>query len=395
MKAMRLGAYNEPTAIKAPQMSAKKLLFSKLFPFLVPSPDGDRTTKNIRTLPGTLTGKSIRENEYYFLRKNYYWNNMKLLSILIPCTLSVSKTTYVGFRLQASFKWDQTVRVFGGDANMQAIYDINQDGIEIVTAMPDRGRIYHEVINYKGDIYLIGGQPGGKNGSAKSKALNQVFTFKNDTWVSAPQMNRARARHAVTIHDDEIWACGGRGGGGFGSILTCESFNGISWTARRQMIGTPNWTKTQGRDRFALVSTSQGLMALGGHNSYARQGQSSTEIFSSQVGRWLPGPTMPSERFGHKALNNNDEIFVFGGEIDATKASILKLGNFQDEWKSIGQMINPVRMKFIALDYGNEAFLYGGKCEKASFSDLPSWAACNPMAEVFNFDTYQSAPFNG
>ena len=50
MKAMRLGAYNEPTAIKAPQMSAKKLLFSKLFPFLVPSPDGDRTTKNIRTL---------------------------------------------------------------------------------------------------------------------------------------------------------------------------------------------------------------------------------------------------------------------------------------------------------------------------------------------------------
>ena len=124
---------------------------------------------------------------------------------------------------------------------MQAIYDINQDGIDIVTAMPDRGRIYHEVINYKGDIYLIGGQPGGKNGSAKSKALNQVFTFKNDTWVSAPQMNRARARHAVTIHDDEIWACGGRGGGGFGSILTCESFDGTSWTARRTgSCGSPS-----------------------------------------------------------------------------------------------------------------------------------------------------------
>ena len=287
------------------------------------------------------------------------------------------------------------MRVFGGDANMQAIYDIDQTGINIVTAMPDRGRIYHEVVNYKGDVYLIGGQPGGKNGSAKSKALNQVFTFRNETWVSAPSMNRARARHAVSIHDGEIWACGGRGGGGFSSLLTCESFDGQQWTPRRQMIGTPYWTSPQGRDRFALVSTGQGLMALGGHNSYAREGQSSTEIFSSQVGRWLPGPKMPTARFGHKALNYHDEIFVFGGEIDADKASILKLTDFQSEWQSIGQMINPVRMKFIALNYGNEAFLYGGKCEKASRSDMPSWAACSPMAEIFNLDNYQSTAFNG
>ena len=123
---------------------------------------------------------------------------------------------------------------------MQAIYDINSEGVNIVAAMPDKGRIYHEVINFKGNTYLIGGQPGGKNGSAKSKALNQVFTFQNDTWVSAPSMNRARARHAITIHDDEVWACGGRGGGGFRSLLTCESFDGQRWVSRKQMIGTPS-----------------------------------------------------------------------------------------------------------------------------------------------------------
>ena len=159
-------------------------------------------------------------------------------------------------------------------------------------------------------------------------------------------------------------------------------------------VDSPRKGTQQGRDRFALVSTSQGLMALGGHNSYAREGQSSTEIFSSQVGRWLPGPMMPSARFGHKALNYNDRIFVFGGEIDADQATILLLNDFQSEWQSIGRMANPVRMKFIALDYGNEAFLYGGKCEKASWSDMPSWAACDPMAEVFNFDTFQSTGFN-
>ena len=160
------------------------------------------------------------------------------------------------------------------------------------------------------------------------------------------------------------------------------------------MIGSPESGITKGRDRFALISTNQGLMAIGGKNSHMKSAQTSTEIYSTTVGRWLPGPRMPNERFGHSALAFQNKIFVFGGAIDESEASILMLEKFDAQWSVIGQLLNPVRLKFIALKSGNEAFIYGGKCEKASNSDAPSWQACDPMAEIFNFETYQSSPFD-
>lgn len=66
------------------------------------------------------------------------------------------------------------------------------------------------------------------------------------------------------------------------------------------MIGTPEWKGRQGRDRFAMVATDQGLMAIGGHNSYRKVPQKSTEIYTSSAGVWLPGPKMENERFGHE-----------------------------------------------------------------------------------------------
>ena len=78
------------------------------------------------------------------------------------------------------------------------------------------------------------------------------------------------------------------------------------------MIGTTGQGVQQGRDRFALISTDNGLMAIGGHNSFARSAQKSTEIYTANTG-WLPGPTMPYNRFGHKALAYENRIYVFGG----------------------------------------------------------------------------------
>ena len=66
------------------------------------------------------------------------------------------------------------------------------------------------------------------------------------------------------------------------------------------MIGTPEWKIRQGRDRFAMVSTDQGLMAIGGHNSYRAMPQRSTEIYTANAGVWLPGPKMQSPRYGHE-----------------------------------------------------------------------------------------------
>ena len=80
----------------------------------------------------------------------------------------------------------------------------------------------------------------------------------------------------------------------------CESFDGTKWRVEPPLIGTPEWSGRQGRDRFAMVTTSQGLMAIGGHNSYKKEPQRSTEIFTAQAGSWFPGPRMTRARFGHE-----------------------------------------------------------------------------------------------
>ena len=76
-------------------------------------------------------------------------------------------------------------------------------------------------------------------------------------------------------------------------------------------------------------------------------------------------------------------------------ATILKLSNFQSPWEVVGELANPIRMKFIALQSGNEAFIYGGKCEKASGTTGKTWEACDPMAEIFNFETGLATNFTG
>ena len=91
------------------------------------------------------------------------------------------------------------------------------------------------------------------------------------------------------------------------------------------MIGTSTLAGKQGRDRFALIATSNGLMAIGGQNSYAGTAQESTEIYSTGVGRWLPGPKMPYKRFGHKALAYKNEIFVFGGTLKRSNNTLCHL----------------------------------------------------------------------
>ena len=116
---------------------------------------------------------------------------------------------------------------------MKGSYDINpQEGyLQKGRDLPEKGRIYHSVIQYSGEVYLIGGQPGGKN-KAKSKALSSVFVENKDgEWSAlAAELNTARARHSTAIYEDKIWACGGRGGKNpneFGSLLSCETFDGV------------------------------------------------------------------------------------------------------------------------------------------------------------------------
>ena len=118
---------------------------------------------------------------------------------------------------------------------MEASYSINptEGSIAIKSnSMPKNGRIYHTVIQYKGDVFLIGGQPGRNGGSdgAKSKGLRTVFVenkgLTGELWNTGPLMNTARARHATAIYNDLIWVCGGRGGNGFNSLLSCETFDG-------------------------------------------------------------------------------------------------------------------------------------------------------------------------
>ena len=64
------------------------------------------------------------------------------------------------------------------------------------------------------------------------------------------------------------------------------------------------------------MRTNQGVIAIGGHNSYRKEPQKSTEIFTRSQGVWLPGPRMREARFGHQAIEHNNIVYVFGGSTD-------------------------------------------------------------------------------
>ena len=113
---------------------------------------------------------------------------------------------------------------------MKASYDIFPSDGNIngtLSSLPDKGRIYHSVIDYRGKIYLIGGQPGGKNGDAKSKPIGTVYTESfNGDWLTDSELIQPRARQATTVYDDKIWTCGGLGGKNFATLRSCESYDG-------------------------------------------------------------------------------------------------------------------------------------------------------------------------
>ncbi|CBY18644.1 unnamed protein product [Oikopleura dioica] len=144
------------------------------------------------------------------------------------------------------------------------------------------------------------------------------------------------------------------------------------------------------RERFTISTTSEGMIAIGGHNSYLGAPQKSTEIYQS--GEWSIGPSLPEARYGHQTVVFQNAVFVFGGLVEQD-AAILKLDNFQSYWAKVGRMRNPVRLKFNAILKGPEVFIYGGKCEKIGkrkFRKQETYDVCNPQVEIFDLSSYRS-----
>ena len=260
--------------------------------------------------------------------------------------------------------------VLGGNENQTATNDLQNDvwwsadgesWRENTSSAGWTARENHQVVAYRGRMYLMGGfEPGvrndvwssvdGKNWSLvtggadwTARGLHQALVHngrmyvlggkdatenKNDVWSSADGENwkeetgaaawSARQSHQAVSHNGRLYVMGGNDGSNFISDVW-SSADGANW----RFEGNAEWT---GRWLYKAVSHNGRLYVLGGND-----GSRLNDVWSSVDGRsWVPEKDASwAKRGRYQALSRDGLLYVLGGNTNGTNAGLRK-----DVWSS-------------------------------------------------------------
>ena len=263
--------------------------------------------------------------------------------------------------------------VLGGNENQTATNDLQNDvwwsadgesWRENTSSAGWTARENHQVVAYRGRMYLMGGfEPGprndvwssldGKNwslvpGSADwtARGNHQALVHngrmyvlggkdatenKNDVWSSADGENwkeetgaaawSARQSHQAVSHNGRLYVMGGNDGSNFISDVW-SSADGANW----RFEGNAEWT---GRWLYKAVSHNGRLYVLGGND-----GGRLNDVWSSLDGRsWTlekaNNNAFWTKRGRYQALSRDGLLYVLGGNTNGTNAGLRK-----DVWSS-------------------------------------------------------------
>ena len=260
--------------------------------------------------------------------------------------------------------------VLGGNENQTATNDLQNDvwwsadgesWRENTSSAGWTARENHQVVAYRGRMYLMGGfEPGvrndvwssvdGKNWSLvtggadwTARGNHQALVHngrmyvlggkdatenKNDVWSSADGDNwkeetgaaawSARQSHQAVSHNGRLYVMGGNDGSNFISDVW-SSADGANW----RFEGNAEWT---GRWLYKAVSHNGRLYVLGGND-----GGRLNDVWSSVDGRsWVREKDASwTKRGRHHALSRDGFLYVLGGNTNGTNAGLRK-----DVWSS-------------------------------------------------------------
>ncbi|XP_074264474.1 uncharacterized protein LOC141586966 isoform X2 [Silene latifolia] len=162
-------------------------------------------------------------------------------------------------------------------------------------------RSYASVTRFNGEIYVIGGGPGGHEDLWYDTA--ECYNPVNNVWTSLPCLSKKKGSLAsLTLHD-KIYALGGGNGVDCFSDVEMLDLDVGRWICARSML--------QKRFALAAVELNGALYAAGGFDG--KDYLSSAERFDPREHSWSRLGSMNSKRGCHAMVVLNEKLYAVGG----------------------------------------------------------------------------------
>ncbi|TPW18697.1 MAG: Kelch domain-containing protein, partial [Elusimicrobia bacterium] len=136
-------------------------------------------------------------------------------------------------------------------------------------------------------------------------------------WAAATSLPAARNSHAAAVSGGRVYVSGGLGAGVEEEVWSA-TLSGP--TVGAWQVQTPLPAPVF---RHAFAASGGALLSVGGHDGNAGvvQVRSAPLGLDGTVGAWVELPALPLVRFGHTAVVETSNLFVFGGADDSTAAA--------------------------------------------------------------------------
>ncbi|KAH9620293.1 hypothetical protein KSS87_005399 [Heliosperma pusillum] len=193
-------------------------------------------------------------------------------------------------------------------------------------------RSYASLTRFNGEIYVIGGGPGGHEDSWYDTA--ECYNPVNNVWTSLPCLSKKKGSLAALTLHDKVFALGGGNGVNCFSDVEMLDLDVGRWICARSMLQKVNLLETAlslischlpplrilrtvfefeltGRFALASVELNGALYAVGGFDG--KDYLSSGERFDPREHSWSKLGSMNSKRGCHAMVVLNEKLYAVGG----------------------------------------------------------------------------------
>jgi len=167
------------------------------------------------------------------------------------------------------------------------------------------------VVEYKGKLYVVGGNTLGHFGGAVSYL--DVYDPVFDSWTALPNAPRARDHLSASVIEDKLYVVAGRQSGGIGGLLKpligevdVYDFTTETWTTLPTSSNLPSL-----RAGATTAVIDQKIHLIGGENSASAI--DTVEVFDPLTQKWKLYPGLNTRRNGAQALQVANTIYLAAG----------------------------------------------------------------------------------
>ncbi|MEO0469551.1 MAG: malectin domain-containing carbohydrate-binding protein, partial [Bacteroidota bacterium] len=207
------------------------------------------------------------------------------------------------------------------------------------------------LVVHNGQFYIIGGNTDGHNGGYVS--MFDRYDPQTNTWTVLPDAPHARDHFHASVHDNKLYAVGGRLSGGPGGIFApmipevdVYDFNTGSWLTLPigNNLPTP-------RAAAAVVSFHDQVVVMGGEGN--GQAYATVEAYDVNSNTWDTLSSLNHPRHGTQAVVSGDGIIIssgspFQGSGSQTNMEVYGLDNPSGDASDASELSCPDTLVFIA-----------------------------------------------